>query len=243
MNKKVVFLTVAILLTGALKAQSIQDTVVRIGVQTVPGFYATISQDVKSAQEALKQKMKAAKLKTTNSEGYTASLGQVVPDLATVPVNLYVKIEEQGRRSEKATAITICAMPMNIADKVPDLNNYVRRYLEDLMKQTSRAEASEQLAASEKALKKAQKDYDNAVADLNKLDKELNKNSDKIASNQKEIEKLQAKLKSLEEDNAKMQKTLDKSDEQKAKLQKTIDESNQELQKAQGEVDKWKGMM
>ena len=230
----------SLFLIAGLKAQNIQDTVVNIGAQNVPGFLATVKQDVKTVENSFKQKVKAAKLKTTSSNGYDAILGQIVPDIATVPVNLYIKIADQGRKSDKVTTITICAMPMNIADRVPDMNNYVRRYLEDIIRQASRQEAAEALASAEADLKKTQKSHDNAVSDLNKLNKTIQKDQEKMASNQKEIEKLQAKINGLQETNTSLQKSLDKNTEQKAKLEKNIEESTEKLQKEQSQVEEYR---
>ncbi len=242
MKKKFLILTASFLMTLGLCAQNIQDTTVNIGAQTVPGFFATVSQDTKTVQDVLKQKFKAAKLKSSNSEGYTAVLGQTIPEIATVPVNLYVKIGDMGRRSDKVTTITICAMPMNIADKVPDIKNYVRRYLEDIIKQATRQEAAVALATAESTLKKAQKNHDSAVSDLTKLNKSLQKDQDKIAANQKEIDKLQSKVNNLEENNASLKKSIEKNNEQKAKLEKDIEQTNQTLQNAQSEVEKYRSL-
>lgn len=241
MIKKFALLTLSILMVVGLKAQEVQDTVLKIGVQTVPGFIVSMPQDVKTVQNALNQKLKNAKLSTTKSEGYIASLEQVVPEIATVPVNLYVKIEESGRRSDKVTVVTLCAMPMNIADKISD--SYVRRYLEDLIKQVKRQEAEEMLAQSEKDLKKAQKEYKNASSDLEKLNKNINSDQAKMASNQKDIEKLQGKIKDLEDKNAKLESSVNKNSEQKANLEKRASESQNALQELEKKVESYRAML
>lgn len=238
MIKKFSLFMLSFVLFASLYAQTIQETEVRIGDQNVPGFIATVSQDYKTVQEALKQKLKAAKVKTSTSDSYTAVLGQIVNEIASVPINMYIRIDNISRRSENSTSITICAMTMNIADKVPDLNNNVSRFLDDIVKQARRAEASVQLAADEKNLKKAQDNHNDATAELEKLNKTVQKNQDKIVSNQKEIEKLKSRLKDLENENASLQNSIDKAADTQQKLKKNIEETVNALKEAQDKVDK-----
>lgn len=236
--KKLILLSISFLLFAGLQAQNIQDSVIKIGVQAANGFIATVPQDVKTVQSTLNQKLKNAKLKTTKVEGYTACLEQVVPEIATFPVNLYVKIEEQGRRSEKVTVISICAMPMNVSDHVSD--SYVRRYLEEIIKQAGREEALEMLAQEEKNLKKAQKEYKNASSDLEKMNKNINSDQDKIASNQKDIEKLQSKIKDLEEKNQKLESNVTKNTEKKSDLEKKTTELQSSIQELEKKIETYR---
>ncbi len=238
MIKKLILLTLSFLMLAGLQAQNIQDSVIKIGVQAANGFVATVPQDVKVVQNTLNQKLNDAKLKTTKSEGYIACLEQVVPEIATVPINLYVKIDEQGRRSEKVTVITICAMPMNVSDHISE--SYVRRYLEEIIKQAGREEALEMLAQEEKNLKKAQKDYKSANSDLEKMDKNINSDQNKIASNQKDIEKMQSKINDLEEKNKKLESNVTKNNEKKAELEKRTSELQSTIQELEKKIETYR---
>lgn len=238
MAKKIILLALSIFMASQLGAQEIQDTNIHIGTQTIPGYIVTLPQDVKTVQNVVNQKLKDAKLKTTKSEGYTASLQQVVNEIATFPINLYVKVDEQGRRSEKVTVLMLCAAPMNIADRISE--TYVRRYVETLVKDVARQEATEMLAQEEKNLKKAQKDYKSANSDLEKMNKNIASDQEKIASNQKEMEKLQSKIADLEARNKKLEDNVNKNTEKKGELEKKATELQTTMQETEKKVETYK---
>ncbi len=244
MKRSFLLLCLSFMMLGSIGAQNIMDTVMNIGAQTVPAFMTSLTQDEKTVQNAMKDRLKEAKLKTTNAEGCLAVLGQVVPDIATVPINMYVKIDESGRRSDKVTVVTICAMPMNIADRVPEMNIYVRRFLENFIQRVNKAANLEMLEKEEKALKKATKEYNSSASDLAKIEKNIKSDEDKIASNDKDIEKLQGKIKSLEdkiksleESNQKLQASVSKNSEKKSDAEKKMKTAEEEMQSSQAKVD------
>ena len=237
MIKKTFFFTVAFLVVATISAQTIQETTLKIGVQNVPGFVAQVPQDIKTVQEAVKQKLKASKVRTTTSQGYTAVLGQTIPEIADVPLNMYLKVEEQGKRDNKVTTITICAMTMNIADIVTGLHGKINSYLEDIVNQCNRIEASAMLSNEQKNLKKAQDSHEDATDKLEKLRKSTLKNQERLTANQNEISKLKARIKDLEDENADLQKAIDKAIEAEPQLQQNIDDAAKAVQQSQEKVD------
>lgn len=243
MIRRIVLTVLSIMFMANLHAQEIKDTVVNVGAQSAPGYIATLSQEMNTVRDVMKKRMKDAGLKTTNSEGYTACLGQIVNDIATVPINLYVKVEEQGRKSDKTTVVTICAMPMNIADKVDNMNTFVRRYLENLIRDAEHQEALDQLNEEEKNLKKAEKEYNKAVSELESTNKSIKSSQDKIVSNKKNIEKLNDKIKEYEEDNKKLESAIEKDNDRKSDAEKRVSETQGNLKEIEAKVNQMRARL
>lgn len=224
-------------------AQSIGDTLLNIGVQSVPGFTVTLDHDAKIVKNVVKQKFKDGRLKSVNKDGYTAVLGQVVPELSgSVPVNLYIGISEKGPKGNKKCVITICAMTMNIADRIPGLNERASLYLKNIVQETNRSVAKSMIAPSEKAEKKATKAHEKAVKELEATNRTIQKEQQKLEALEKDIEKLQAKLDAMRLESEALRTSIENNTARLPELESNVNQSGRTLQQSQTDVQQYRRM-
>ena len=242
MIKKVMIAAMAMAMSFGLMAQSIQETVVTVGALTVPAYTMTLDKDAKLVEGAVKARLADAKLKAKNSEGYLAVLEQVVPELATVPVSLYAKVEEQGKKKNKVTVLTLCATTTDLTIDQNTFKDNVRTYLGGFVQYVTRYEASQNAAAQQEELKKAQKAAAAAASAVTGIEKNIASSQDKIADKKKEIEKLKAKIKDCEKDIADLEKSIDKDKEKKVDAEKRVAEANEAVKAVEKEVERYRSM-
>ena len=223
MIKKFVAAAVAMAMSFGLMAQNVQETVVTVGALTVPAYTMTLEKDAKLVEGAVKARLNEAKLKTKNSEGYIAAVEQVVPELAAVPVSLYAKVTEQGKKKNKVTVITLCATSTDLTIDQNMLKDNVRTYLGGFAQYIQRYEASQNMAAQQQELKKAQKAVSAAESAVAGLEKDIASSQKKIADKRNEIEKLKEKIKDCEKEISSLEKSIEKSQAKKADAEKRVD--------------------
>lgn len=242
MIKKIVLAAVCVAMSMGVMAQSVQETVVTVGALTVPAYTMTIEKDAKLVEGAVKARLADAKLKTKNSEGYIAALEQVVPELATVPVSLYAKVTEQGKKKNKVTVITLCATSTDLTIDQNTLKDNVRTYLGGFAQYVDRYEASQNMAEQQERLKKAEKEAAAAAAAVTNLDKSIASSQKKIEDKRKDIEKLHAKIKDTEKEIADLEKSIEKDRSRKTDAEKRVEEADSNVRAVQAEVDRYRGM-
>ena len=78
------------------------------------------------------------------------------------------------------------------------------------------------------------------MAAVEKIDKSIQSDKDKIAAKKKEIEKYNLKIKECQEDIQKLEANIAKSQEKKAGAQKDVEKANDNVRSVQGEVEKYR---
>ncbi len=224
-------------------AQSINETNVQISDFTVPAYTVSVNKDADLVEDALKERLKDAKLKTTKTQGFMAALNQVCTDLAATPINFYTKIEEQGRRSNKTVVITFCATPVDLSMDQNMLNSNVQRFLSNFVTYIDRYEASEKITSEEKNLKKAQKAQASAAATFADLQKSINKTQEKIDAKQKEIDKYKEKIAELSKDIKSLQGDMQKDNTKKAEAEKKLNEANAAVKAVEATIQQHRAML
>lgn len=242
MIKKLVVAAVALSMSLGLMAQSVQETVVTVGALTVPAYTMTLEKDAKLVEGAVKARLSDANLKTKNSEGYIAALEQVVPELATVPVSLYAKVSEEGKKKNKVTVITLCATSTDLTIDQNTLKDNVRTYLGGFAQYVNRYEAMQNMAAQQEELKKAQKTVSAAESAVSGLEKNIASSQKKIADKRSEIEKLQGKIKDCEKDISDLEKSIEKDQSKKADAEKRVEEAKKAARAVEAEVERYRSM-
>ena len=240
--KKTVLIALAVLMSMGLRAQSVTETVANVANLSVPAYSLTLDKDVKLVQNAMNQRLKDVNLKTKNTEGYVAAIQQMVESLSPATINLYTKVEEQGKKKERVTVVTVCAVSNDLTADQNILKNNVRSWLEDFKTYLNKYEARMQMEEEMENLKKAEKIQKSALSDLNSLEKNIESDKDKIESKKAEIEKLKKKIADCQEDIKKLQSNIEKNTSKKADAQKKVDEANRGVSAAQGEVEKYRRM-
>ena len=218
MLKKTIVAALVVLFGINAMAQTVQEATVQVGTLTVPAYTLSVEKDVKLVQNALNQRFKDAKLKTKSSEGYQAVIDQLVPEISTVPVNLYTKVEEQGKKKNRVTVVTMCAITTDLTIDQNTLRANVRSYLEGFTSYLARYEANQNMQAEQKNLRK------------------------KIADKQNEIKKLQEKIKDLEKDIADLEKRIEKNSGKKVDAERKVEEAKEGVSAKQGEVERYRQM-
>lgn len=240
--KKVFAIVAAALISLSLAAQNVQEGSTMVGSLTVPAFTISIQKDAKMVQNAMNQRLKDAKLKTKNTEGYLAALEQVIEGISATPISLYTKVEEQGKKKDRITVVTVCAISSDLTIDQNVLKANVRSWLEGFIPYIDRFEALQQLEIQQENLKKAEKIQKNAASDVASLEKDIANDQKKITDKKKDIEDYKAKIKKCEQDIKDLESSIDKNTKKKAEAEKRLQEADKGVQEAQAEVDKYRSM-
>jgi len=240
MIKKVIVLALAAFIGTSLMAQTVQETTTMVGEKTVTAYTVSLQKDVKMVQEAMNQRLKDAKLKTKKSEGFIAALDQVFTDISQNSLSLYTKVEEQGKRKDKVTVVTVCAISNDLTISQSAINSNVRNFVQNFVQYVNRYEAGQQMEAEQANLKKAEKVAGKAAAAVTDLENDITKAQKKIEDRRKDIEKYQQKIADCEKEIADLQKSIEKNTGKKAEAERKAEEANQNVKAAEGEVEKYR---
>ena len=240
MIKKVIVLALAAFIGTSLMAQTVQETTTMVGEKTVTAYTVSLQKDVKMVQEAMNQRLKDAKLKTKKSEGFIAALDQVFTDISQNSLSLYTKVEEQGKRKDKVTVVTVCAISNDLTISQSAINGNVRNFVQNFVQYVNRYETGQQMEAEQANLKKAEKAAGKAAAAVTDLENDITKAQKKIEDRRKDIEKYQQKIADCEKEIADLQKSIDKNSGKKAEAERKAEEANQNVKAAESEVEKYR---
>lgn len=240
MIKKVIVLALAAFIGTSLMAQTVQETTTMVGEKTVTAYTVSLQKDVKMVQEAMNQRLKDAKLKTKKSEGFIAALDQVFTDISQNSLSLYTKVEEQGKRKDKVTVVTVCAISNDLTISQNSINSNVRNFVQNFVQYVNRYEAGQQMEAEQANLKKAEKAAGKAAAAVTDLENDITKAQKKIEDRRKDIEKYQQKIADCEKEIADLQKSIEKNTGKKAEAERKAEEANQNVKAVEGEVEKYR---
>lgn len=242
MIKKVIVLALVAFIGTSLMAQTVQETTTMVGEKTVTAYTVSLQKDVKMVQEAMNQRLKDAKLKTKKSEGFIAALDQVFTDISQNSLSLYTKVEEQGKRKDKVTVVTVCAISNDLTISQSTINGNVHNFLQNFIQYINKYEASQQMEAEQANLKKAEKAAGKAAAAVTDLENDITKAQKKIEDRRKDIEKYQQKIADCEKEIADLQKSIEKNTGKKAEAERKAEEANQNVKAVEGEVEKYRQM-
>lgn len=242
MIKKVFALAMVALFGANVMAQGVQEATVNVGALTVPAYTLSVNKDVKMVQEAMKQRLKDAKLKTKSVEGYVACQDVIIPEISTGTITLYTKVEEQGKKKNKTTVVTVCAVSNDLTIDQMNMRNNVRNWLNDFVPYISKFEAGQNMEAEQANLKKAEKQADKAAAEVTGLEKDIASAEKKIADKREEIKKYEQKIKDCQKEIADLEKSIGKYNDKKATAEKKVDEAQQNVKAVEGEVEKYRQM-
>lgn len=240
MIKKVIVLALAAFIGTSLMAQTVQETTTMVGEKTVTAYTVSLQKDVKMVQEAMNQRLKDAKLKTKKSEGFIAALDQVFTDISQNSLSLYTKVEEQGKRKDKVTVVTVCAISNDLTISQSAINGNVHNFLQNFVQYINKYEAGQQMEAEQANLKKAEKAAGKAAAAVTDLENDITKAQEKIEDRRKDIEKYQQKIADCEKEIADLQKSIEKNSGKKAEAERKAEEANQNVKAVEGEVEKYR---
>ena len=242
MMKKLILLPALLLAFGSAFAQKVESKNVQIGSITPQGFTVTIEKNVDLVKDAMEQRLDDAKLKTKKSEGFIAALDQVFTDISQNSLSLYTKVEEQGKRKDKVTVVTVCAISNDLTISQSAINGNVRNFVQNFVQYVNRYEAGQQMEAEQANLKKAEKAAGKAAAAVTDLENDITKAQKKIEDRRKDIEKYQQKIADCEKEIADLQKSIEKNSGKKAEAERKAEEANQNVKAVEGEVEKYRQM-
>lgn len=240
--KKLITILAVIMVSTISMAQNIQETTVQVGQITVPAFTVSIAQDEDRASSLMKKQFKEWGVSTTRSNGYVMSIAEVISDLSAAPINFYSKIEETGRRDNKATVITVAAVSSNLSVEQSTLNASVRQFLTSFVQRVAQDEANEKSAEIQKKLDKATKVAAAAAATIATIDKDIAKRQGKIDSKKKDMEKLQAKMDKLQKEITEDEAEIQKYNTKKEEYTKKATAANQDVEAISAELEKYKSI-
>lgn len=237
--KKILLLPAILTVFTVAMAQRAESKSVQVGTVTVPGYSITIEKKVDLVDDAMAKRLKDAGLKTKKSEGFVAALDQLFAEIATDPINLYTKVE---KKSKNSTVVTVCVIPTDLTADREVMQGNLRSFLEGFVQYVNKFEAKRNMESEQGNLKKAQKVHASAVGAVEKLDKNIQKNQEKIADKKKEIEKYKAKIAELQEDIKNLEADIAKSQDKKTDAQKDVEDAHSNVQSVQGEVEKYRSI-
>lgn len=242
MMKKILSLSVALLLVLGVKAQQVSESVAAIGDLSVPACYVSMQKDVKMIRNAMEQYLKESNLKTKNQQGWQAAVQQVVPSISTSPITLYTKVDEQGKRKDKVTVVTVAVIGNDLTIDQSELRDSAKDWLAGFVQYIARYEATQQMNVEQKNLDKANKEASKAAATLASIEKTIANDQKKIESKKADIAKLNEKIKKAEQEIKDLQSDIEKQNKKKAEAQKKVNATQQNVDEAQGEVERYRQM-
>lgn len=242
MMKKILSFSVVLFFALGIAAQQISESVAAIGDLSVPACTVSMQKDAKMVKEAMEQYMKENKLKAKNQQGWLAAVQQVIPTISASPITLYTKVEEQGKRKDKSTVVTIAVVGNDLTIDQSDLRDNAKNWLFGFVQYIARYEATLQMNAEQKNLDKANKEATKAAANLSAIEKDIANDQKKIESKKADNEKLKEKIQKNEQEIKELQENIEKRNKKKATAQQKVTETQQSVNEAQGEVDRYRQM-
>lgn len=239
MIKKLLLFSAALVLFAGVKGQEVQATSAQVGPVTAPAYTMTINKDEKLVQNAMNQRLKEADLKVGKSEGYVACIDQLFAEIATVPINLYTKVEKE---SKGVTKVTVCVIPTDLTIDREALQANTKTFLEGFVKYVNRHEARQNMEEQMENLKKAQKKVESAESDVKKIEGKIKDLQDDIADKQKDIAKYREKIAECEKDIKKLQDNIEKQQSKKSDAEKEVQKARENESAVMKEVEKYKSL-
>lgn len=237
--KKLLVLPALLLAFATAMGQDVKSKSVQVGTITAPGFTVTIQKNIDLVEDAMEQRLDEANLKTKKVEGFVAALDQLFAEIDSDPINFYMKLEKDGRQK---TEVIVCVIPTDLTADRKKMQENLRNFLQDFVQYVTKFEARNNMEAEQDNLKKAQKKHATAIGAVEKLDKNIQKDQDKIAEKKKEIEKYKAKIAELQEDIKKLEASVAKSQDKKVDAQKNVEDAHSNVKSVQGEVEKYRSL-
>lgn len=236
MSKKLLLFSVVLVLFAGVKGQSAKSVTVQVGPVSASGFSIKIEKEERLVQNAMNQRLKEADMKTQKIEGYTACLDQLFVDIATFPINLYTKVERDGKNK---CIVTICAFPTDLSVNKESVQTNTQTFLEGFVSYVNRFEARGQLEEAQSNLKKAQKKLESAESAVAKIEKNIKEDQEDIAEKTKEIEKYSEKIRNCQADIKKLEEKIAKRQEEKTKASQEVDKASENVSNVLKEVEKY----
>jgi len=84
---------------------------------------------------------------------------QLVAALAAEPVDFYFKLEETGKKKNRATELTVCVIPKDLTSNQEALQGNVRKFMETFVQYVAKYESGLSMEEMQKALKSAEGDF------------------------------------------------------------------------------------
>ena len=233
MIKKLLLFSAALVLFAGVKSQNVEATTAQLGSIAAPAFSIKIEKNEHLVQNALNH------MKTQKIEGFTACLDQLFADIATIPINLYTKVERTGKNS---CMVTVCAFPTDLSVNKESVQENTQKFLQGFVGYVTHIEAMGFLEEAMKSLKKAQKKLESAESSVAKIEKNISKEQEDIAELQKEIEKYNSKIAECQADIKKIEEKIGKRQKEKEEADQEVTKAREVVDKAMKEVEKYQKM-
>ena len=176
---------------------------------------------------------------TKKSEGFVVAFSQRFSEIDTEPINFYTKVEKAGKNK---TQVTVCAIPTDLSADQKELQNNLHNFLSNFVQYVNKFEARNNMEVEQGNLKKAQKKHASAVSVVEKLDKSIKNDQEKIADKKKDIEKYKQKIIECQEDIKNLEANIVKSQEQKTSAQKDVEKANDNVRNVEAQVEKYRSL-
>lgn len=246
MKKIVLFVLAATMFTG-LKAQIVKETNAQYEDFTIPAYTVSMKQSKDVVTDAIQKRLKDAGLKTGKNSGHITVISQTFTEIYSQPIDFFVKVDEQGRKSDRETVVTFFAKSPNLTISQNELNINVRRFAESFPTYVERFEASQKAGEQSKNLEKAQKNQKKAASALASIEKDIasdqekiNKKQADIAKCQKKIESLNADIEKIKADIEKLNSNIEKNNKKKAEAQEKLNQANENVQSNESELNRYR---
>ena len=237
--KKVSMLVLALTMMAGLKAQTVQETTIQYGDFTVPAFTVNLPQDKITVIDAINQRLKESSVKSTKTNGYIAVLNQTFDAIYSQPVDFYAKVEEQGKKKDRVTVVTVFAKSPNLTISQNELNNNVRTFAENLPRYVNKFEAWQKMGFETKNLEKAQKDQTKAAAAVSKIEKDIASDQEKIERKKAEIAKYQQKIENCNKDIEKLNSNIEKNKGKMSEAQGKANAADEAVRSSEDKVNSY----
>lgn len=145
---------------------------------------------------------KTAGLKSSKTKGYTSYLAQAYPPYGTQNFDIFVKLEETGKKSAKTPKITLLVSKgnNNFISSSNDNETFgnIRRDLESFVVYVKEYEVNQRIIVKNNELQKLVKEKEELSKNQTKLQKSLEDLEKKLKENDKQLQENEKQIKKVE---------------------------------------------
>lgn len=209
--KKLLLISALFCFACLASAQTVQESAVQLDKQSIIGYTITLPNvGVDLASAAMKNKLETLyALKSSRYSGYKAYLNQPFQPFGTANYDIYVNVEESGKKSNKITTITMIVCNGNLnavtSQNNPETATNIKAFLTDFVSYVQEYALQQQVNELNNNLTKLNTEKTNLLNTQTKLKKQmesLNKELDNVnknlETNEDSIKAIQEKLQKLQ---------------------------------------------
>lgn len=191
--RKVVFLTITLMMSVMVFAQKPQPESVTVGRENLPGFsMAFVDMSESDVEGAMRQRLETQSgMKSTRSNGFVSYLNQPFPEFGPASYDIYVKATKNGNRKSNVTYLYFVVTKGNMnpvtSSSDPQVVQNIESFLNGFVPYAKAYSTQTKINDLNKQLSKQEKEYQSLQSRQEKLQKQSEDLKKKMEDNQNQI--------------------------------------------------------